>query len=81
MFQQASSQDQGEVCINESVTFNSTSSGNINNYTWQFFGGTPSSAVGPGPHNVIYSASGSFDVILSVDGPNNEEYFQHKIII
>ena len=64
--------DQNEVCINESVTFNSTSSGNINNYTWQFFGGTPSSAVGPGPHNVIYSVSGSFDVILTVDGLNNE---------
>ncbi|MGC6428705.1 MAG: T9SS type A sorting domain-containing protein [Flavobacteriales bacterium] len=64
--------NQNEVCINESVTFSSTSSGNINSYSWQFYGGTPSSAVGPGPHNVSYNSSGSFDVILTVDGPNGE---------
>ena len=48
------------------VTFNNTSVGNINSYSWQFIGGSPSSASGAGPHNVTYSNTGAYTVILQI---------------
>jgi PKD repeat protein len=73
--------NQTVLCINESVTFSSNSSGNISNYSWQFYGGSPATANGPGPHNVTYPSSGTFDVILTVTGPEgNDTYSQSNYI-
>ena len=47
-------------------TFTSTSTGNINSYNWQFAGGSPSNATGPGPHQVTYSTPGNYTVILQI---------------
>ena len=63
------------VCLNSSVTFSSISSGEITAYEWQFPGGTPSSAIGSGPHNVTYNSPGTYDVSLSVTGTENSDEF------
>ncbi|NOX45591.1 MAG: S8 family serine peptidase [Chlorobi bacterium] len=39
----------------------------IISYSWTFPGGTPSSANTAGPHNIIYTAPGSYSVSLTVD--------------
>lgn len=73
--------NESTICINQSVNFSSNSSGNISNYSWQFYGGTPATANGPGPHNVTYNSAGSFDVILTVTGPEgNDTYSQSNYI-
>lgn len=48
------------------ATFVSTSSGNISSYNWQFMGGSPATATGPGPHNVTYNNTGAYTVILQI---------------
>lgn len=69
------------VCLNSSVTFSSLSSGEISSYQWQFNGGTPSSANGPGPHTINYSSPGNYDVSLSVTGTENtDEYAMNNYI-
>jgi PKD repeat protein/V8-like Glu-specific endopeptidase len=69
------------VCLNSSVTFSSLSSGEISSYQWQFNGGTPSSANGPGPHTINYSSPGNYDVSLSVSGTENtDEYAMNNYI-
>ena len=73
--------NESAICINQSVNFSSNSSGNISSYSWQFYGGTPATANGPGPHNVSYNSAGSFDVILTVTGPEgNDTYTQSDYI-
>jgi PKD repeat protein len=61
------------VCLNSSVTYSSLSSGEITSYNWQFPGGSPASANGPGPHTVIYNSPGTYDVSLSVSGTENSD--------
>jgi hypothetical protein len=73
--------NESTICINESITFSSNSSGNISNYSWQFYGGSPATATGAGPHNVSYPSSGDFDVILTVTGPEgNNTYSQSNYV-
>ena len=73
--------NESTICINESVNFSSNSSGNISNYSWQFYGGSPATASGAGPHNVSYPSSGEFDVILTVTGPEgNNTYSQSNYV-
>ena len=67
--------NESTICVNESVTFSSNSSGNISSYNWQFYGGSPATASGQGPHNVSYPSSGTFDVILTVSGPEGDNTY------
>ena len=55
-------------CVNASVNFTdlSTPAGEIDNWTWDFPGGTPSNATGVGPHTVTYSVAGTYTVNLTV---------------
>jgi len=57
------------VQLGNPVMFTNWSSGpnTIIDYQWTFEGGTPGTASGPGPHNIIYNTIGSFDVTLEVD--------------
>jgi PKD repeat protein len=58
------------ACVNETLTFTSSATGDINSYNWNFgTGATPASATGIGPHQVSYSAAGNKNVSLTVNGP------------
>lgn len=67
--------NESTICVNESVTFSSNLSGNFSSYNWQFYGGSPATASGQGPHNVSYPSSGTFDVILTVSGPEGDNTY------
>ncbi|MCK6561953.1 S8 family serine peptidase [bacterium] len=51
------------------VTFSDQSIGNITSWEWSFEGGTPATASGAGLHTVVYNSPGTFDVSLTVSGP------------
>jgi len=54
-------------CSPFTVQFNSTSSGVISNYAWNFPGGTPASSTLSNP-TVTYTTPGTYDVELAVTG-------------
>lgn len=59
------------VCSGSTVIFTNTSTGNIATYAWNFgAGANPSTANTAGPHNVIYSTTGTKTITLTVTGPN-----------
>lgn len=58
-------------CLNNPVTFTSVSVGTVDAYAWNFgTGATPATAVGIGPHSVIFSTEGSRQVSLTVSNSN-----------
>ena len=60
------------IGINEIVTFTDESVGNITEYVWDFGEGAfPETAVGIGPHDVIYSTTGLKTVSLIVSNNTN----------
>lgn len=62
------SSSQSTACVGQTVTFTNTSNGAAS-YTWNFdAGASPSAATGAGPHTVTYSANGSKNVTLSING-------------
>jgi len=61
--------DVTEACESITVNFTDLSTNLPTGWTWTFTGGTPSSATGQGPHTVIYSSPGSYDVSLEVTNP------------
>jgi PKD repeat protein len=55
--------------IGETITFTSTSTGNINTYSWDFgSGAVPATATGIGPHTVYYPSSGPRTITLTTTG-------------
>ncbi|MEZ4985569.1 MAG: gliding motility-associated C-terminal domain-containing protein [Saprospiraceae bacterium] len=57
------------VCVGETVTYTDASSfiGNIERYEWNFgAGAVPRTAIGPGPHQVVYNTPGIKPVLLEV---------------
>ena len=57
-----------QICAGQSVTFDALNSTNINanGYNWNFNnGGSPTSAVGAGPHSITYSTPGTYTAILN----------------
>lgn len=54
-----------DICEGETVTFTNTSTGIVTGQLWQFPGGIPSTSSLPAPQ-VVYSESGTYDVILKV---------------
>jgi len=70
----AFSADNTSVCLGDTVTFTSSSSGIITSYTWEFgAGSSPSLAVGEGPHKVVYSSPGVITSKLTINGILFEE--------
>jgi 5-hydroxyisourate hydrolase-like protein (transthyretin family) len=56
-----------ETCIGNTVTFTDLSTGNVDTWEWDFgTAATPQTATGEGPHNVTYSAEGTYTVSLTV---------------
>ena len=55
------------------VWFTDQSSGIIDSWSWSFPGGSPSSASGQGPHQIIYNNQGNYDVSLTVSGPGGSD--------
>ena len=53
------------VCFGDTVYFFDTSYHNVQNRLWEFPGGTPATSTEENP-KVVYSSSGTYDVILSV---------------
>jgi len=55
------------ICQGSSITFtdNSTGSG-IVSWNWSFNGGTPSSSTTQGPHTVVFTNAGTFNITLQV---------------
>ncbi|WP_130735653.1 PQQ-dependent sugar dehydrogenase [Flavobacterium sp. J27] len=54
-------------CVNEATTFTSVSIGSIDTYDWNFgTDATPQTAIGPGPHTIIYSTVGTKTISLTV---------------
>ena len=62
------------VCVGETVTYTSSSSGTISEYEWRFgAGASPGSATGEGPHEVTYTEAGAKTVSLRVTNPFGQE--------
>jgi xyloglucan-specific exo-beta-1,4-glucanase len=57
------------LCQGSIVTFTNTSTGTITSYAWDFgAGASPATASTAGPHNVIYSTSGTKTISLTLNG-------------
>lgn len=54
-------------CIGEDVNYTDLSSGLPNYWEWHFPGGIPNMYIGQDPPMIVYSAAGTFDVILIVN--------------
>jgi len=64
--------DQTEGCAPMTVTF-SDDSENATSWSWNFPGGSPSSATGAAPHSVTYNNPGSYDVTLDINCPYGDD--------
>ncbi|MDX9905206.1 MAG: GEVED domain-containing protein [Bacteroidales bacterium] len=61
--------DGTEVVINNPITFTDLSSCNVTSYSWNFgLDAAPATASNAGPHNVIYSSTGTKTITLTVNG-------------
>jgi PKD repeat protein len=54
------------ACINQTVVYSDSSDNSVVSWTWTFPGGTPNSAIGKGPHAVVYNNSGSKSAKLEI---------------
>jgi len=71
----AFSADNISICLGDTVTFTSSSSGIITNYVWEFgMEASPPTAAGIGPHKVVYSSTGTITSKLTI----NENLFEEK---
>jgi len=53
-------------CVGESVLFSNASSGSVDDYEWQFFGGTPLTSTQANPESITYNTAGVYNVSLTV---------------
>ncbi len=53
------------ICEGGSTTFNNLTSGDVDSFSWKFFGGTPFTASGANPGTITYSTPGTYNVRLS----------------
>ncbi len=61
-----------EICEGEEVTFTDYSTGNINEWYWEFEGGDPATSTEENP-SVMYMAGGTYDVSLTVTGDDSSD--------
>lgn len=62
---------QDSICVGQTTTFSYGGNTTGLTFTWQFPNGSPSTASGPGPHNVTYNTVGCHQVFLIINTPNN----------
>ncbi len=60
-------------CVGESVSFSNASSGSIDGYEWQFFGGSPLTSAQANPGSITYNTAGVYDVSLTVSNAFGED--------
>ena len=74
--------NQNTACINQPITYTDSSDNLVTAWSWTFAGGIPASAVGKGPHNVVYSSSGNKSAILSINisGGGTQTYTRNNLI-
>ena len=62
------------ICIGDTVTFIDNSTGtNISNWNWVIDGGTPGTANTQGPHDVVFSTAGSYNITLVITDDNGTD--------
>jgi PKD repeat protein len=72
----------GNTCVNSAVNFSSTATGNITSLSWDFGNGaTPPTAIGAGPHPVVYASTGSRQVVLTANGPGGSVQATNPVLI
>ena len=54
------------ICAGQTTTAQYTGSATGHTFNWIFTGGVPSSATGPGPHNITYNTPGCYPVQLNI---------------
>jgi len=70
------------VCVNDTLTYTSTSSGTINNYNWNFGAGAiPPTANTAGPHVVYYTSVGTKTASLSVNNPGGSNNSSSSVTV
>lgn len=68
------------ICEGNSVTFYENSSGTVSAYSWAFgANASPTTATGPGPHEVVYATAGNYDVSLTATGVTNGDVIETKV--
>jgi PKD repeat protein len=55
-----------QVCVGSSTSFNYYGNPAGLTITWNFTGGTPSTATGPGPHNITYNTPGVYPFTMTL---------------
>ncbi len=67
-------QSANAVCVGDTITYTNASTGTITDYNWNFGADAdPASAVGVGPHRVVYASSGAKMVSLTIDDGNQTD--------
>ena len=62
------------ICIGDTVTFIDNSTGtNISNWNWVIDGGAPGTANTQGPHDVVFSTAGSYNITLVITDDNGTD--------
>lgn len=70
------------VCKGNSITYSNTSTGSITSYSWNFgTNASPATAVGAGPHTVVYNLEGTKTISLSVTGPGGTSTKSNSVSI
>ena len=57
---------QTSICVGSSINFANIASGDIDDYSWSFFGGTPVNSSQANPNGIFYNTAGTFNVELTV---------------
>lgn len=60
-----------DICVGATATFNYGANPTGLTFNWQFINGSPSTAAGPGPHNITYNTPGCHQVICIITTPTN----------
>ena len=61
------------ICAGQCVNFNDLSSNGPSSWNWSFPGGNPSSSTQQNPTNICYSATGNYNVTLTVTSSNGSD--------
>ena len=74
--------NKNSACMLQALFFVDSSDQNVSAWNWTFTGGIPASAVGKGPHKVMYNSSGTkqAQLIITNTSGGNQSYTQTNLI-
>ncbi|MCZ2129856.1 MAG: PKD domain-containing protein [Bacteroidia bacterium] len=74
--------DKSNACAKDTVIFSDLSQGNITSWAWDFgLGAVPATAIGQGPHKVIYNIGGNKTVKLDIASGNSSDSKQYSAMV